>query len=142
MSSMPDVAAVLVFRQADRDVATDRAVFGLVTGVCRDVATGTEVAVVRRAVVGVGARPSPGEVAVLAVAIFGADPAADLDAHVGAGDVIEPDAVQATNLHVLDRFGLNGKIGCLRPSYRNEPRCRAKEKTFHHLHLEPPNIVS
>ena len=75
-------------------------------------------------------RPTPGEVTVLTPAVFGTDPAANLDAHVGARDVIESHTVQAANLHVLDRFGLNGKIGCLRPSYRNEPRCRAKEKTF------------
>src|SRR5262249_37333964 len=75
-------------------------------------------------------------------AVLGADPAADLDAHVCAWDVIETHPVQAANLHVLDRLGLYGKIGCLRPSYRNEPRCRAKEKTFHHLHLEPPKKVS
>ena len=55
-----------------------------------------------------------------------ADPAADLDAHVSARDVIETHPVQAANLHVLDRLGLYGKIGCLRPSYRNESRCRAR----------------
>src|SRR5262249_24354655 len=69
---------------------------------------------------------------------FKADIAADLNAHVCARDIIETHPVQAANLHVLDRLGLDGKIGCLRPSYRNEPRCRAKEKTFPHLHLEPP----
>src|SRR4029077_6819148 len=66
----------------------------------------------------------------------------DLDTGIGAGDVIEPRTIQATNLHVLDRLGLFGKIGSLRPSHRNETRCGAQEKAFHHLHLEPPNIVS
>jgi hypothetical protein len=112
------------------------------TRIRRDVAAGTEVAVVVERLLTLCVRPTPGEVAVLAPAIFGTDPAADLDAHIGAGDVIEPDPIQAANLHVLDRLGLYGKISCLRPSYGNETRCRAKEKAFHHLHLEPPNIVS
>src|SRR5689334_8642466 len=137
-----DVAAVFVFRNADRDVTANRAVFGLVAGISSDVTASAEVTVVGRAVVDVGARPTPGEVTILTPAVFGADPAANLDAHVGAGDVVEPHTVQAANLHVLDRFGLDGKIGCLRPCYRNESRCRAEEKAFHHLHLEPPNIVS
>ena len=118
-----DVAAVIVLRDADRDVTAHRTVFGLVAGIGRDVTAGAEVAVVRRAVIDVLVRPTPGEVTVLAPAVFGTDPAANLDAHVGAGDVIESHTVQAANLHVLDRFGLNGKIGCLRPCYCNEPRC-------------------
>jgi len=137
-----NVAAVLVFRHAEGDIAAHRAVFGLVTRIRRDVAASTEVAVIGKTVVDIVIRPTPGEVAVLAPAIFGTDPAADLDAHIGAGDVVKPDPIQAANLHVLDRLGLYGKISCLRPSYGNETRCRAKEKAFHHLHLEPPNIVS
>ena len=120
------------------DIAADRAVFRLVAGISRDVATRTERAVARGTVTVVAVERTPGHVAVIAIGGFGADPAAHLQAHIGAGDVIEPDAIQATNLHVLDRFGLNGKIGRLRPSYSNESRRRTKEKTFHHLHLEPP----
>src|SRR4029077_17505595 len=30
---------------------------------------------------------------------------------------------------------LDGKIGGLRPRHRNDTRCGAEEKTFHHLHL-------
>src|SRR5689334_4497912 len=99
---------MLVFRQANGDIAADRAVFGLVAGVRRDVAAGPEVAVVARAVVDILVRPTPGEVTVLAVTVFGTDPAADLDAHVGAGNVVEPHTVQAANLHVLDRFDGTG----------------------------------
>src|SRR5215813_5842696 len=99
---------MLVFRNADRDVAAHRAVFGLVAGIGRDVAAGTEVAVVRRAVVDVVVRPTPGEVAVLAPAILGTDPAADLDAHVCAWDVVEPHTIQAANLHVLDELKKDG----------------------------------
>jgi len=38
-----------------------------------------------------------------------------LDAGVGARDVEESGTIQGAYLHVLDRFGLDGKIGCLRP---------------------------
>src|SRR5262249_51142885 len=96
-----NVAAVLVFGQTNGDVAAHRAVFGLVARIGGDVAAGTEVAVVRRTIVDVVVRPTPGKVAVLAPAIFGTHPATDLDAHVGARDVIEPDPIQRANLHVL-----------------------------------------
>ena len=125
-----NVAAVFVFRHAERDIAAHRTVFGLVAGVGRDVAASTEVAVIGQTVVDVVVRPTPGEVAVLAIAVFGADPAADLDAHVGAGDVIEPHTVQAANLHVLDRFGLDGKIGCLRPSYAQRDPLQSQGEGF------------
>jgi len=46
-----------------------------------------------------------------------------IQAGIRARDIIEPRAVEAADLHVLDRFGLNGKIGGLRPSDRNETRC-------------------
>ena len=80
-----NVAAVLVLADTDRDVTAHRTVFGLVAGIGRDVTAGTEVAVVRRAVIDVLVRPTPGEVTVLTPAVFGTDPAANLDAHVGAG---------------------------------------------------------
>src|SRR6266851_3793072 len=132
------VEADVAGAQTNGDVAADRAIFRLVARISRDVATRTERAVARVTALNVIVERTPGHVAVIAIGVFGTDPAAHLQAHVGAGDVIKPDAVQATNLHVLDRFGLDGKIGCLRPGYRNESRCRAKEKTFYHLHLEPP----
>ena len=128
---------VVARAQTDRDVAAHRAVFGLVAGIGRDVTADAEVVVVGVAVVDVAVLHSQANCR-SRPKLLGADPAADLDAHIGAGDVIEPHTVQAANLHVLDRLGLNGKIGCLRPSYRNETRCGAKEKAFHHLHLEPP----
>jgi hypothetical protein len=37
---------------------------------------------------------------------IGAHIAAELDAGVGAGDVIEARAIQGADLHVFDRFGL------------------------------------
>ena len=68
--------------------------------------------------------------------VFGADPAADLDAGIGSGNVEEPGAVDAANLHVFDRFGLNGKIGSLCSRNRNETRRGTEEKAFHHLHRD------
>ncbi len=48
---------------------------------------------------------------------FGAHEATDLDAGIGARDVIETRTVQATNLHVLDRLGLKP----LRKARSSEP---------------------
>src|SRR5262249_37784263 len=99
-----DIAAVLVLRQTHGDIAAHRAVFGLVAGIGRDVAAGADVAVVRRTVVAVAIYPTQGEVAILAPAVLGTDPAANLDAHVRARDVVEPHPIQAANLHVLDEL--------------------------------------
>ena len=64
-----------------------------------------------------------------------ADVATELDADIGAGHVVVAGAVETADLHVFDRLGLNGKIGGLCSSDRNETCCRAEEKTFHHLHF-------
>ena len=45
------------------------------------------------------------------------------DASVSARDVIESRAIQGADLHVFDRLGLYGKIGCLRPRHCGET-CR------------------
>jgi len=132
----------VVTRSTNRDVGTESAVFGLRTGVSRDVATVTGAIVARRAIGFVTDQRAVRHVAGVVITVLHADPAADLDAGIGARDVIEPRTIQTTNLHVLDRLGLDGKIGSLRPSNRNETRCTAEEKAFHHLHIEPPNIVS
>src|SRR6185312_8208782 len=130
-----NVAAVLVLAETDRDVTAHRTVFGLVAGISRDVTAGAEVAVVCRPVVDVAVRPTPGEVAVVAPAIFGTDPAANLDAHVGARDVIEPDAVQAADFDVLDRLGLHRQIGCLSAGDRYKTRRGSKQQALPHLHF-------
>jgi len=53
---------------------------------------------------------------------FNAHVAAELDARVGARDVIETGTVQGADLHVLDRFGLDGKIGRLCPAHGEQSR--------------------
>src|SRR6202048_556525 len=45
-----------------------------------------------------------------------------LDAGVGARNVEETGTIQGANLHVLDRFGLDGKISCLSPTTGGESR--------------------
>src|SRR5205814_9052838 len=67
--------------------------------------------------------------------VIGPDIAAELDTGVAARDVVEPLAIECADLHVFDRLGLDGKIGSLCPSHRNETGCGAEEKTFRHLHL-------
>src|SRR5215210_3700911 len=47
---------------------------------------------------------------------------AELDAGVGAWNVVETGTIQGTDLHVLDRFGLDGKISCLCPTHGEETR--------------------
>src|SRR5260370_22342703 len=45
-----------------------------------------------------------------------------LDAGIGARNVEESGTIQGTNLHVLDRAGLDGKIGRLRPTHSEQTR--------------------
>src|SRR5207302_3014934 len=49
-------------------------------------------------------------------------------------NVVEALAVEGADLHVFDRFGLDGKIGSLRPRHCDKSCRGAEEKTFHHLH--------
>src|SRR5204863_722857 len=60
---------------------------------------------------------------------------AELQAGVGARNVVEAVAIQAADLYELHRLCLYRHIRSLRPSHRNEPRGGTEEKTFHHLHL-------
>ena len=66
--------------------------------------------------------------------------ATDLDAGVGARDVEETGTIQGADPHVLDRFGLDGKISCLCPStHGEETRRGAEDKALNHLHVKPPS---
>src|SRR6516225_7901909 len=64
--------------------------------------------------------------------------AADLDASVGARNVVEACAVEATDFHVFYWLRLDRKISCLPSRNRNRAGRGAEEEAFHHLHLEPP----
>ena len=76
------------------------------------------------------------------VAVVGPDIAREPDTGVGTGDVVEPVSIERADLHVLDRLGLDGKIGGLRPGNRDHTGRGTEEKTFHHLHFEPPSCRS
>src|SRR5262249_30001593 len=67
-------------------------------------------------------------------AVVGPDVTTNLQADVSAWNVVEALAVEGADLHVFDRFGLDGKIGSLRPRNCDKSCRRAEEKTFHHLH--------
>src|SRR6516164_11587253 len=67
--------------------------------------------------------------------------AADLDASVGARNVVEACAVEATDFHVFYWLRLDRKISCLPSRNRNQAGRGAEEEAFHHLHLEPPIVL-
>src|SRR5206468_12205436 len=67
-------------------------------------------------------------------AVVGLDIAADLQTDVSTRNVVETLAVKRADLHVLDRLGLDGKIGSLRPRNCDKSSRGAEEKTFHYLH--------
>src|SRR6266568_5957956 len=96
-------------------------------------------------VAGVGAGLPTGGAGVIGIpasdripVIIGADIAADPDAGVGAGDVIESLAVEAADLHVFDRLGLDRQIGRLRTAGCKQA-CGAEEQALHSVHLKPPS---
>src|SRR5215475_2994048 len=127
---MRDVAAVLVLAQTNRDVAPHRTVFGLVAGIRRDVTPRAEVAVVGRTVVEVSVRPAPGKIAVVAPTVFGTDPAANLDAHVRARDVIEPHTVHAADPEYSTGFALTGRSAARALAIVNIPATEASNRLF------------
>src|SRR5262249_22157708 len=69
---------------------------------------------------------------------FRSQEAADLDASIGAGNVVKACAVKATDFHVFNWLRLDRKISCLPSRNRNQTGRGAEEEAFHHLHLEPP----
>src|SRR5262249_2111669 len=71
----------------------------------------------------------------IVIKIFTTNISADLEADIGARDVVEAVAVKAADLHVWHRRCLDRQVGGLRLSDRNQSRGRPEEKTFHHLHL-------
>ena len=84
---------------------------------------------------------SPDENTAAAGIVFGLDAQipAHLQAGVGAGNVVEPIPVQAADFHVLNRRCLYRHVGCLRPSDRDETRGGTEQKSFHGVHVSPPN---
>src|SRR4029079_11529783 len=125
---------------ADADIRADRSVFRLVARIRGEHRAAGELNVIRLPVEE-GIRKIAGCVkAVVAAAKrqalrepplnLRARVAADLDTHVGAGDVIEPDAIQAADLHIFDGLGLDREIGSLRARQREKTACAADQETF------------
>ena len=116
------------------EVGADHAVFGGGTRIDVDVLTGAGDVIVivtirsahpARHVIGAGAVERH----------VGTQVAAQLDAGIGARDVVETRAVQRADLHVFDRLGLQRKIGRLCPADSDQGRCRAEDKALNHLHV-------
>src|SRR5205809_6546664 len=73
--------------------------------------------------------------------LFHAQVAAELDAGVGAGDVVETRTIQGANLHILDRFGLDRKrseehTSELRHGYISYAVFCLKKKNENHAYLK------
>src|SRR5262249_30677688 len=106
-------------------VGPQHAVFGLRAHVERDDGTSAGSVVSRvEALVTAGAAGEVGVATASGVAevLVVTTPAADLQTGIGARDIEEPFAVETADPHVLDRFGLDGKIGRLCPSDRDQTR--------------------
>ena len=95
-------------------------------------------AILRTLRAGIGRRAGARDVP----AVVGADIAAELDAGVAARDVVETFTIERADLHVLDRLGLDGKIGCL-CSRRPQPNpLRNRGEDFSPSSFEPPSCLS
>jgi hypothetical protein len=122
----------------DVDIRPQRAVGGLRAGIDAEVGpVPSRIAVDRTVLRARGGR----HVRVAAVpVVVGPDVSAEPDTGVLTWDVIEPVSIERADLHVLDRCGLDGKIGSLRPGNHGHTRRGSEEKTFHHLHVDPSKL--
>jgi hypothetical protein len=111
--------------QTELHEGTESAVSGGRAGVSEDLTASTEAALAVEPGLGVD---EP---------ILGADPAADPEAGVAAGDVEEPGAMHRADTNVIDRCRLlHGKIGSLCPGNRGETRGGPEQKALHELHSD------
>ena len=101
----------------------DHAVFGGGAGINRQrhTRTGSEVVAIAVALTEIAV---PRRLIVDAAVERGVDAqiTTQLDAGVGARNVEETGTIQGADPHVLDRFGLDGKISCLRPAHGDQTR--------------------
>jgi len=61
--------------------------------------------------------------------------AADLDAGIGAGDVLEAGSVERADPHILDGLCLDRKIGRLRPAHGEQARGGPKDEGSNRTHI-------
>jgi hypothetical protein len=69
----------------------------------------------------------------------GAQITTQLDTGVGTRNIEETGTIQRTDLHILDRFGLDWKIGRLRAADGQKSRRRAENEFFSHFHYRSPD---
>src|SRR6185503_547497 len=146
----------IVEHRANAEISTDRSVFRLVARIRGKHRAAGKLEVVRLAGVlsisealstksggTIKAVVAAAERQALRGAPLGLRPhiAADPEAHVGAGDVIEPDTIHAADLHILDWLGLDREIGSLRARQRKETTRAADQKTFD-SHCQPHFTVN
>src|SRR6185369_15422082 len=102
---------------------TNHAVFGRGAGVDVEVFTRPPGDAVREAIFRTaGAREVTRVVGVRVDHHVNADETTQLEAGVGARNVEETGTIQGADPHVLDRFGLDGKISCLSPTHGDQTR--------------------
>src|ERR1700694_5533196 len=125
----------------EREVAlaegADHAVFsgGAGINVQRNTRTGAEIVAITVTLTGV---PAIGLGILYGAAVergVDAQITTQLDAGVSARNVEETGTVQGADPHVLDRFGLDGKISCLCPTHGDQARRCAADKALKHLHV-------
>ncbi len=142
----PPVVAWRGVLDAEADVGAQRAVFGLLADVPRGHPANTVVDVVGQvageatlAKLAAGAVADDDTAAAHVVLGLNTQIPAQLQAGVGAGNVVEPIPVQAADLHIIYRRCLHRHVGGLRPSDRDETRGGTEQKSFHRVHVSPPN---
>src|SRR5712664_182982 len=117
-------AAQGIHREVALAEGTNDAVFGCGAGIDRERQTGTGCEVIAVAVLLTGISV-PGRRILRARAVergVNAQITTQLDAGVGTRNVEKTGTIQGANPHVLDRFGLYGKISCLRPTHGEKTR--------------------
>ena len=122
-------AAEVVELEVALTEGADHAVFGGGTGIDRQRHTGAGDEIVAKAVL-LAEIAVPCRLAVGAAVEgdVGAQIAAELDAGVGARDVEEAGAVKRADPHILDRLGLDRKVGRLCAAQGHQACCRAENK--------------
>src|SRR5205814_6001607 len=98
------------------------AIFGGSAGIDGEVRTGTAGVVVAQAILRTAGAVQVRVVVAAVERQVDAQITTKLNAGVRAGDVVETSTVQGADPHVLDRFGLDGKIGSLSSTHGDETR--------------------
>src|SRR5260370_897627 len=115
-------AEVLELEVALREGADD-AIFSGGAGINRQRHTGAAVDPVDEPVARAPtARPKRTVIDVAVERAINAQITTQLDAGVGARNIEETGTIQGADPHVLDRFGLDGKISCLCPAHGEQTR--------------------